>query len=44
MQRPGGSADDADLKNPFAKMFGGFGGKKKDEPEEETPKTNWWTL
>jgi hypothetical protein len=43
-QRPGGSADDQDLKK---KSFGGFNfGKKKKaaEPEPEARKTNWWTL
>jgi hypothetical protein len=44
MQRPGGSADDADLKkNNFFSMFGGK--KKEPEPEPEPKKgTNWWTL
>lgn len=44
MMRPGGSADDVDLKknvNPFAKLFGG---KKKEEPVEEPKQQNWWTL
>ena len=45
MQRPGGSADDSDLKksNPFASMFGGKK-KKAEEPPQEEKKTNWWTL
>ena len=45
MQRPGGAADDADLKksNPFASFFGG-NKKKEEEPKEEPKKTNWWTL
>ena len=45
-QRPGGKADDSDLKteSPFAKMFS-FGKKKEPEPEPEPEKsTNWWTL
>jgi len=45
MQRPGGMADDSDLKkpSPFASMFGGK--KKAPEPEPEQKKgTNWWTL
>lgn len=44
MQRPGGKADDSDLKkaSPFANMFGK---KKEPEPEPEPEKsTNWWTL
>jgi hypothetical protein len=45
MQRPGGSADDADLK----KKQGGFSffGKKKEAPKaaaEPEQKKNWWTL
>jgi hypothetical protein len=43
MQRPGGSADDEDLKksNPFSM----FTPKKKAPPPEPTkPTTNWWTL
>jgi hypothetical protein len=45
MQRPGGSADDEDLKksNPFGKLF-----QKKaaaaSAPEPTKPTTNWWTL
>lgn len=43
MQRPGGSADDADLKKstPFANLFGK---KKEAAPEPEEKKQNWWTL
>ncbi len=45
MQRPGGSADDDDLKK---KPFGGFsffGKKKEPEPEPEPEKkTNFWTF
>lgn len=43
MQRPGGSADDVDLKkiNPFSM----FAPKKKKEVEAAPDKpTNWWTL
>ncbi|CAB9526422.1 expressed unknown protein [Seminavis robusta] len=47
MQRPGGKADDSDLKkksSPFG-MFGGNKKKaeKKPEPTQEKS-TNWWTL
>ncbi len=42
MQRPGGSADDGDLKKGG---FSFFGKKKKAEPEPEPEKkNNWWTL
>jgi hypothetical protein len=43
MQRPGGSADDEDLKksNPFS-MF--MPKKKAPPPEPTKPSTNWWTL
>lgn len=44
MQRPGGSADDGDLKK--GGMFN-FGGKKKNAAKQQEPeekKTNWWTL
>lgn len=44
MQRPGGSADDGDLKKGGG-LFSMFGGKKKEaEPEPEQKNTNWWTL
>jgi hypothetical protein len=45
MQRPGGSADDNDLKkksNPFGGMFGKK--KKAPEPEPEPEKKNFWTF
>lgn len=44
MQRPGGSADDEDLKK--STPFSLFASKKKKapEPEPEKAKTNWWTL
>lgn len=48
MQRPGGSADDADIKKGGGSSF--FGGKKKAAPKKKAPapapekKTNWWTL
>merc|ERR1712045_747592 len=44
MQRPGGSADDEDIKkkNPFASFFGGK--KKEPEPEPEPKKKNPWTF
>ena len=43
MQRPGGSADDDDLKK---NSFFSFNKKKpaKTEAAPEAPKTNWWTL
>lgn len=43
MQRPGGSADDDDLKK---NSFFSFNKKKpaKAEAAPEPPKTNWWTL
>ena len=48
MQRPGGSADDADLQKGGGGLFGSlFGGKKKKpepEPEPEKKSVNWWTL
>lgn len=43
MQRPGGSADDADLKKGGG--FFNFGKKKAaPEPEPEPPKKNFWTF
>jgi hypothetical protein len=44
MQRPGGSADDEDLKK--SNSFFNFNKKKpaKTEAAPEPPKTNWWTL
>jgi hypothetical protein len=44
MQRPGGSADDDDLKK--SSPFSLFAPKKKKAPEAapEKPQTNWWTL
>ena len=44
MQRPGGTADNSDLKksNPFSSIFGGK--KKEEEPKPEPKGTNWWTL
>lgn len=45
MQRPGGSADDSDLKKGGAGGFFNFGKKKKaPEPEPEPPKKNFWTF
>mmetsp|Transcript_3746 Transcript_3746/g.5416 ORF Transcript_3746/g.5416 Transcript_3746/m.5416 type:complete len:151 (-) Transcript_3746:983-1435(-) len=43
MQRPGGSADDEDLKKGG---FSFFGKKKKEEPKAPEPekKKNWWTM
>merc|ERR1712087_426026 len=44
MQRPGGSADDSDLKGGAGGFFN-FGKKKKaPEPEPEPPKKNFWTF
>jgi hypothetical protein len=46
-QRPGGSADDADLGKKGGGMFSGFsfGKKKAPEPEPEPEqKKNWWTF
>lgn len=45
MQRPGGSADDDDLKkkSPFG-GFSFFGKKKEPEPEPEPEKKNFWTF
>ena len=43
MQRPGGSADDSDIKKKGGFSF--FGGKKKaekKEPPAPEKKTNWW--
>ena len=45
MQRPGGMADDSDLKKPSP--FGGMFGAKKKAVAKEEPKpkpTNFWTL
>ena len=42
MQRPGGSADDGDLKKPG--LFSFFQKKKEPEDEPEEKSTNWWTL
>ena len=47
MQRPGGSADDKDLKKGKSGGFSFFGGKKKapvPEPEPEPEKKNFWTF
>lgn len=46
MQRPGGKADDSDLKKKSGGAFGGFFGKKAapKAPEPEPEKKNWWTL
>ncbi len=44
MQRPGGSADDDDLKKGGG-LFSFFGKKKAPEPEPEPEKkTNFWTF
>jgi hypothetical protein len=46
-QRPGGSADDADLGKKVGGMFSGFsfGKNKAPEPEPEPEvKKNWWTF
>lgn len=46
MQRPGGTADGADLnkkKGGFS-LFGGGNKKKVEEVKEEPKGTNWWTL
>ena len=43
-QRPGGKADDSDLKKGGG-MFSKFGGAKKEEKKTPEPKKqNWWTL
>mmetsp|Transcript_25464 Transcript_25464/g.70127 ORF Transcript_25464/g.70127 Transcript_25464/m.70127 type:complete len:156 (+) Transcript_25464:54-521(+) len=45
MQRPGGSADDSDIKGKKGGFSFGFGKKKKEpEPEPEPPKKNFWTF
>ena len=48
MQRPGGMADDSDLKkpkNPIANLFGGNKKKAAKDPEPQPEKKpNWWTL
>jgi hypothetical protein len=44
-QRPGGAADDSDLKKgggPALKLFGKK--EKAPAPAPEPPKKNWWTL
>mmetsp|Transcript_6800 Transcript_6800/g.16570 ORF Transcript_6800/g.16570 Transcript_6800/m.16570 type:complete len:155 (-) Transcript_6800:1255-1719(-) len=44
MQRPGGSADDSDIKKGAGGFFN-FGKKKAaPEPEPEPPKKNFWTF
>ena len=43
MQRPGGSADDADLKKKKG-GFSFFGKKKEPEAEPEPEKKNFWTF
>lgn len=46
MQRPGGMADDSDLKkaSPFGGMFGGNKKKAAAAAPVEEKKPNWWTL
>eukprot|EP00594_Rhizosolenia_setigera_P019451 CAMPEP_0178959834 /NCGR_PEP_ID=MMETSP0789-20121207/12553_1 /TAXON_ID=3005 /ORGANISM="Rhizosolenia setigera, Strain CCMP 1694" /LENGTH=154 /DNA_ID=CAMNT_0020642965 /DNA_START=59 /DNA_END=523 /DNA_ORIENTATION=- len=47
MQRPGGMADDSDLKGKKGGGFSFFGkkpAKKEPEPVVEEKKKNWWTL
>ena len=45
MQRPGGSADDTDLKKGGGGFFGMFGKKKEPEPKPEpVKKKNPWTF
>jgi hypothetical protein len=44
MQRPGGSADDGDLKKNNSFLSKLAPKKKAVEPPPAPPKTNWWTL